>query len=397
MRWFFALNENSPGFWDYVNLTQVAVHTARQHTSLEPVCMYDGEENALTAWLRAVGVPIIRRTTFLGAITLQLSPILRGTYLRLEIPGICREQGWNDEFAFFSDCDVMFQSDAAEILRPLRPRFVAVAPESDRSDLVNFNAGVMLINVPAWEQELPAMTELFRTRTAAMGTPPDDQVLLQTHFAGRLDPLPLELNWKAYWPDTERASLLHFHGPKPAHKYMLLNRRAPASLQALASPHFYRAVSRWDSALLEALESVPLPDVPETRRIEPGFEGFDDVTGIGVPEGPFPAIMLPVVRWGVAPATEVIFTVPPGKRARFETSFQCPHLDQVVTISLGDQELTRIPIRRISDPHPVAIDLRAAPGQHRLRLSYARSYPQSNGDPRALAVLYRTLRITFGT
>ena len=150
MRWFFALNENSPGFWDYVNLVQVAVHTARKHTTLDPVCIYDGEENELTAWLQAATVTVIRRTTFLSGITLQLCPIARGAFLRFEIPGICRERGWTDEFALYTDCDVMFQRDVVPLLRPLRPRFFAAAPESDQTSS-QMNSGVMLMNVPAWE------------------------------------------------------------------------------------------------------------------------------------------------------------------------------------------------------------------------------------------------------
>lgn len=394
MRWFFALNENSPGFWDYANLTQVAVHTARRHTSLDPVCIYDGEENALTAWLRAAGVPVLRRSTFLGAITLELTPIARGTYLRLEIPGICREQGWTDEFVFYSDVDVMFQHDVVPQLRALRPRFFAVAPESTQ-DSTQINCGVMLMNVPAWEGEMPALTQTFREHMREALSPPYDQALLQRHFAGRIDALPLALNWKAYWPDNDRVPLVHFHGPKPAQKYLLLNQRAPAALQSLANRDYFHAANRWDGALVAALENIPLPEAPDVTRVEPGFEGFaeSDVTGLGVPEGPFPAILLPVVRWGVAPATEVTFTIPPGHRARLETCFQCPTTTQVVTVSLAGRELARTPIRRVSDPHALVVDLDAPPGRHTVRFAYAEHYPQSNGDPRALALLYRAIRI----
>ena len=393
MRWFFALNENSPAFWDYVNLVQVAVCSAREHTSLEPVCIYDGEESAFTAWLRAAKVTVIRRSTFLGGITIQMTPIARGAYLRLEVPGICREQGWEDEFVLYTDCDVMFQRDPEGLLQGMRPRFLAVAPEGDRDDLVRFNSGVMLINVPAWEAELPALTDTFRRHLDESLTPPYDQALLQRHFAGRIDSLPLELNWKSYWNRNDEAVILHFHGPKPAQKYILLNRRGPMELQGLANEHYFDACHRWDGRLLAAVRAVPLPREPNLRRVEPGFENYDEISGIGVPEGPFPAIMLPVVRWGIAPATEVVFTVPPGKHAEFEALFQCPHTDQIVTVTLNETELARIPIRRVSDPYAVRLDLPVGAGQHRLKMSYAHGYQQSNGDPRALAILFRALRI----
>lgn len=395
MRWFFALNENSPGFWEYANLIQVAVHSARQHTTLTPICIYDGEENALTVWLRSAGVTILRRSTFLGVITVHFSPIARGAYLRLEIPAICREHGWTDRFVLYTDCDVMFQRDVASRLDSLSPRFLAVAPESDRDDLVRFNSGVMLINVPAWEAELPALTNTFRQHMDEALAPPYDQALLQRHFAGRVDVLPIELNWKAYWPENLTAPVIHFHGPKPAQKYLVLNGRAPAGLQTLASPAYFRACQRWDATLLDALEKIPMPPDPNFRRVEPGFEGFDDVTGLGVPEGPFPLIMLPVLRWGLAPATEITFTVPPGKRAEFEAKFQCPHTEQVVTVSLGDRELARAPVLRVSDPQALVVNLPAGPGQHRLRLTYAQGYPQGSGDSRVLAVAFHTLRIVL--
>lgn len=396
MRWFFALNENSPGFWEYANLIQVAVHTARRHTRLEPVCIYDGEENMLTGWLRTAGVEVVRRSTFLGAITIQIPPIARGAYLRLEIPGLCRERDWTDPFVLYTDCDVQFTADPAPQLVALRPAFLAAAPEGDSTDFVRFNSGVMLINVPAWEQELPALTDTFRQNQAESLAPPYDQALLQRHFHGRIDRLPLELNWKPYWGANPRAAIVHFHGPKPSHRPLLLNRQGPPELQRLATGDYFRACLRWDAALLDALEAVPWPDAPTAARITPGFEGFDDVSGLGVPEGPFPHLLLPIVRWGVAPATRVTFTVPPGRSARFETVFQCPHTDQVVTILFAGQVLARVPVQRVSDPHSVRVEVPAGPGCHELTLSYAQSYPQSNGDPRALAVLYRTLRICLG-
>ncbi len=395
MRWFFALNENSPAFWGYANLLQVAVHSARQHTALRPVCIYDGEENALIGWLRAAGVTVVRRSTFLGAFTVEFSPIARGAYLRLEIPAICREQGWDDEFALYTDCDVMFQGDVAPWLASLRPRFLAAAPENDRADHVHFNSGVMLINLPAWERELPALTATFLAHREESLAPPYDQALLQRHFHGRTDALPLELNWKAYWPGAERAALLHFHGPKPAHKYLVLNRRAPAAIQDLASPAYLQACHRWDAALLAALASQPLPADPGGQRVEPGFEGFTAAAGLGVSEGPFPLIMLPAVRWGLAPATELTFTVPAGCRGEFEAKFQCPHTDQIVTVLLGDRELACAPVQRVSDPQSLMVALPVGPGQHRLRLGYACGYPQSNGDPRVLAVLFHALRFRF--
>jgi hypothetical protein len=77
-RWFFALNEASTSFWDEANLVRVAVQLAHTHTQLTPVCLYDADGYALTAWLDAVGVKVIRRRTFLHRWATELAPIPRG-------------------------------------------------------------------------------------------------------------------------------------------------------------------------------------------------------------------------------------------------------------------------------------------------------------------------------
>ena len=394
MRWFFALNENSPGFWDYANLVQVAVSTARRHTALEPVCIYDGGESALTAWLRAAGVRIFFRRTFVAEIAPGLSAIARGAYLRLEIPALCQEQGWTDEFALYTDCDVMFRAGAEPALAALRPKYFAVAPESDRADFTDFNSGVMLLNVPALAAELPALTGTIRANLAVCLAPPYDQRALQLHFAGRAEPLPLPLNWKPWWGDDPAAAIVHFHGPKPAQKYLLLNHRAPAELLARATPDFFIWCRHWDDELLAALAAHPWPESAPRAQVAPGFGGFpeENATGLGASEGPFPELMLPVVRWGFAPQTEILFSLAPGESCRLEADFHCPYADQVLTLAFDGRELARVRVERVSDPQPLVLELPAAPGPHRLALAYARNFA-SPGDPRPLALLFRALRI----
>jgi hypothetical protein len=395
LRWFFALNEASVGFLEYINLVHVAVHTARTRTGLDPVCIYDGGDNVFTAWLQAAGVPVVRRRTFFADVAPDMSSIPRGAYLRFEIPGICREYGWNDEYVLYTDCDVMFETDVVPRLLALRPKFLAVGPEHDPQDYTRFNSGVMLINVPALAAEMPALVETFRANYHEVLASPFDQALLQKHFAGRIDRLPLELNWKSYWPANPAAAVIHFHGPKPAQKYLLLNHRAPAGLLELANAPFYAACRRWDDALMAAIAKVPVPNPPDVLPIEPGWGGFDDASGLGIQEGPCPQIFLPYFRLGLAPATVLTFTVPPGRRARLEALFQSPDTTQVVTVSFGGHVLAQVPVRRVSDPHSLAVDLPAEGGPHQVTLSYAHGAPQSPDDPRPMAVLYRALRVRF--
>lgn len=392
LRWFFALNENSPGFWEYANLVQVAVDSARQHTTLEPVCIYEGGENALTHWLRDAGVTVFFRRTFLHQWVPEMPPIPRGAYLRLEIPALCREQQWDDEFVLYTDCDVVFLRDVAPELRRLRPRFFAVAPEMDRTDFARFNSGVMWMNVAALAAEMPALTETVRTNLHEAIAPPYDQAMLQRHFAGCSDRLPLQLNWKPYWGANAAAGILHFHGPKPAQRYFVLNGRAPADLVALGTPEYFAASRRWEDNLYAALLRTPWRREATEGGVPNEFAGYGAADGLSAPEGPLPEVMVPVVRWGLPPRTRLTFALGAGERVRLEAVFQCDHPDQAMTVSLDDRPLTHVVIRRPAEPTPLLLDLPAAAGEHSLVFEYARSYPQP-GSARAIAMLFRAIRV----
>ena len=64
MDWYFALTEDSTAFRQYAEMVRVAVHTARKVTALEPHCIYDGNENDFTVWLRKRDVRIVPHRSF---------------------------------------------------------------------------------------------------------------------------------------------------------------------------------------------------------------------------------------------------------------------------------------------------------------------------------------------
>ena len=51
LKWVFTIHESSSN--TYNEMTRVAVASALQHTTLIPVCVFYGQENALSAWMRA--------------------------------------------------------------------------------------------------------------------------------------------------------------------------------------------------------------------------------------------------------------------------------------------------------------------------------------------------------
>ena len=61
MSWYFALSESSIGRdeHDWPGLIRVAVTSARRHTQLQPILVYDGQPGEFTAELENIGVRIV--------------------------------------------------------------------------------------------------------------------------------------------------------------------------------------------------------------------------------------------------------------------------------------------------------------------------------------------------
>ncbi|MFM6397356.1 hypothetical protein, partial [Planktothrix sp.] len=135
LKWFFAINSESPGFDSYSQMLKVAVQTAQRNTSLEPFCIYDGSENDVTQWLRENGVTVIHHRSphyeqfkreFPSCYT-----VAAGAFLRVEIPKIVEMYGMPDEYVLYTDCDVIFQNDFVDRLKRLTCKYIAAAPEHE--------------------------------------------------------------------------------------------------------------------------------------------------------------------------------------------------------------------------------------------------------------------------
>lgn len=252
MKWFFSLNTESPAFAHYADMAKVAVLTAAEHTALEPHFIHDGPENDLTAWMHRHGVHVIPRRTplyeELRRATASLERdrlfIAAGAFLRLEVPRLMAEMGCGDEFALYTDCDVMFMRDVGPLDR-LRPRWFAVSaetstPATDPRNLRFMNTGVMLMNVESLRREDRSFRSFAVRHLAHFVHDSYDQGAFKEYFVGRLtgrpswdcrlfsprlrlrkltwnvcELLPPEFNWRPYWGEVGRAAILHFHGPKP--------------------------------------------------------------------------------------------------------------------------------------------------------------------------------------
>lgn len=208
MKWYFASNDKSS---DFFPLIKAAVDSAVKNTTLEPVFLYDGAENELTQWLREKGVKIIpHRVSFYNELKDHYNEeelvIASGTFLRCDIPII--EQ--DDEFVLYTDCDVLFLKDfECEI----KPKYFACAPQSNKRNFRQFNAGVMLMNIKSLRESHDKFIDFIRENIKILST--YDQTAYQIFYGGKSSKLPIIYNYKPYWGRNDKAVILHFHGCKP--------------------------------------------------------------------------------------------------------------------------------------------------------------------------------------
>ena len=263
MQWFLGINEDCPAFKQYAQMAKVAIHTALQHTSLEPHCLYDGGENEFTAWLKRRDVRIIPARTFLcdelrdlgeRQNNPELLSATRGVFLRVELPALQKHFGL-DERVLYTDCDVIFRAEVADALRPVGCKYFAVAVESDRDLADDMNSGVMWMNLPEMFGRDREFRDYLRANIDKLPSVSWDQGAYRNFYRAEdgttlWDMLPPELNWKPYWGDYAAAKIIHFHGPKPFQRGYI-DSHWP-ELKFLARGAYSELCDAWEELLNEA-------------------------------------------------------------------------------------------------------------------------------------------------
>lgn len=220
MEWFFAFSENASKWFE--EMIQVAVLSAKKNTTLEPHCIYDGENSYLTDWLVKEGVVVHRdqvpfRDELFSEKVIELNrgsaykpAHAAGHFLRLLVA-----KHATGDLAIYTDCDVMFSADPQIHL----PETVSAVPELSAQGIpsaASFNSGVMAFNMPHFREVNADLIEFCRE--AGFYRPHAnsyDQVLLNLYFSRNWERLPPELNWRPTQGINEKAAIIHFHGPKP--------------------------------------------------------------------------------------------------------------------------------------------------------------------------------------
>ncbi len=265
IKWYFATDESGSSGESGLH-ARLAVLSALQNTRLKPHLITTGFRNAFTAWMEAHGVRIIEGKQPLAATIGEMADAGRysrsyaGHWLRCEIPLIENE----DEFVLYTDCDVVFLRGIR--MRTIRPPLLACAPEFKMEGADYFNSGVMWMNVAGLRDASPTFLAFARDEIRKLdGEVYHDQFAYNAFFRDRWTSLDPKFNWKPYWNDIDRASILHFHGAKLMAIRMLFERDLPfqelfwSQIGSLVAS-FPEGYTRSIEAVLRATSEADLPE-----------------------------------------------------------------------------------------------------------------------------------------
>lgn len=219
MRCFFCI---ANGDAEYLIMAKVLVLSALEHTNLTLHCVYDGEENYFTEWLRTKNIPVMPwkisfyddlKARYNGKKSLQFC---RGTYLCMELPMILQHYNIKDEFVLYVDTDVMFNGNVN--LDTCMPEFISCSTDWAINDWSRFGTGIILMNVPNLFKNYPLFLNHlvkhdYNFEFAGMG--PCDQGAWNTFYRGKNEKLDQVYDWKPWWGINDNARIIHFSGPKP--------------------------------------------------------------------------------------------------------------------------------------------------------------------------------------
>ncbi len=169
-------------------------------------------------------------------------------------------------------------------------------------------------------------------------------------------------------------------------------------LEQLASSHGRLAdetgfdVSPAAPADLTMHELTPAAPAPE-RSPTGGFAGFTALSGWGPAEGPVPEAFLPQFHWGYAPDTVLAVDAPIAGIGNFAADLLTYSENQAVTLELNGGKLHQLRFPRTNQRERISVSLPLRAGRNELRLHYTQ-HLASPHDPRALAVIFLSLRVT---
>jgi hypothetical protein len=213
MKLFIATNSETVKTDSYLLLLKTC-KSAVLNTPFDVYVIFDGNKEELNGLPPEVNVIEHRHRCYdkLKQYSGEQLKIATGAFLRTEIPYLCKKLGFTDEHVLYVDYDVMFFKGDYSYLDKLKPKYFAVAPEFDMNDYINFNTGVMLMNVKTMLNEDSVVLNHIVNNLENLDT--YDQSLYKNLYTDKITKLPTIYNWKPYWGKASPL-IVHFHGAKP--------------------------------------------------------------------------------------------------------------------------------------------------------------------------------------
>jgi len=183
----------------------------------------------------------------------------------------------------------------------------------------------------------------------------------------------------AEWPRLIRAMLPYLEKLAVSHGALLDELGRPATQTETGSP-------------LRRLEADELTATSYAGR-DDAFGGFTPAAGLGPNEGPVAEAYLPNFHWGQAPASHLLVTSPRARSARLAIEALTYSDGQRVTVEVNGTPVHTHAFGRVNQRERIACALPLEAGGNQVTLRYT-TFTQTEYDPRQLAVIYLSLRIT---
>jgi len=215
MYWFCGVNDRSQM---HKNLYLVSLRSAKKNTTLNPILLYDGNDEEFCHAVELYRCKIVHYVTSFSNKEnfikkhVNWKGIASGAFLRIDIPLICDKLNIKDSTVLYTDTDVIFLQDIVSDLESYTPYYFAICPEINKTDYNHFNSGVMLLNVKTMLETHSELSNFMESKDYNFIA--FDQGALQEFYKGKPEKLPLEFNHKPYWGIDNNAKIIHYHGPK---------------------------------------------------------------------------------------------------------------------------------------------------------------------------------------
>ncbi|MEM7147292.1 MAG: glycosyltransferase [Verrucomicrobiota bacterium] len=249
----------APSSWP--DQVRVSALSLQREGGLEVKIFYRGKDKDLLNWFDKHGIEVIdiqQPSATMSSLLDEITKIAKssdrssqidnyqGCMMRYFIPHIAREQGWDDEFVLYADCDVVALRDLSGLPKIVSPTLFAAASEELGGSQGSFNAGIMLMNVRNLEEEFGNFMEFCRLSLPVLVNLAVDQTACRLFFRDRIAVLPSFYNWKSYWDPHEETAILHFHQFPPRDNSSAEGKRPfPLAAHKPQNQNWKNASDRW--------------------------------------------------------------------------------------------------------------------------------------------------------